>query len=254
MFRARKPSVKRQKLDDSKPRKRVKLTNPVKELLKNETASTAEGPVKPSGLSKTEDSAMRRSLRNIVPPKSKKAIKDDKEDAVNIAIVNEDSIRPSPQTQVISDSKVNVEPVSRLNIPVPVIKVGAEDVGEDEKKIARRIGEKVGEISPCTVERTSEEVEDDKEVAVVNVKTVHHTATVPEKEREEDENEIAGDDDELAKGSLGCDSENVEELDNSGLWPPNYVPKDEEFVTVRTERIVDPENDPVIDAALSLLP
>lgn len=52
--------------------------------------------------------------------------------------------------------------------------------------------------------------------------------------------------------SVNEEEEEKRANDDANLWPP-YQVRDEEFVAVRKERIIQAEEDPLLDAALSLL-
>lgn len=261
MFRARKPSVKRQKIDDPSPRKRAKLTNPVKELLKKEANSPNGKLAKPSVTSNAGDSSTNcPPIREASLPKSKKkkqVTKSLNRDASKAIRVDEDSVKSS-STPNTDELLVSSSSVREVTPPSP-----SQNKDEDEKKVGFKVAKKIGEVSPWTVECTSEDVEQDSQVLMIETKLKDRVHEEKEKktdeEEEEDQLELTND---VLKDSSICDNEvneekrqsNVDEEDATRLWPPYDNVQDDEFVSVRSDRVIESENDPVIDAALNLLP
>lgn len=56
----------------------------------------------------------------------------------------------------------------------------------------------------------------------------------------------------IQKSKISCVPVTPLSPPDASLWPP-YEVKDEEFVAVRKERVIQADEDPLLDAALSLL-
>lgn len=261
MFRARKPSVKRQKLDDPSPRKRAKLINPVKELLRKDVASIGKGSVKASvsksiaSESLTTPHSLPEALTNVSTKVGKYA--DTKNSATPDVQNVDNSCATNPDGPLLNCEADPQVPLS------PSLKEKDTDNTNDEAKIDYDVAKKLAEISPCTVKRTTEDDEEQNEQVVVE-----EAEPVISVDTSSGKTKVIGSEsglelkNETLQDPLSCGNEEVndeerietQENDERQLWPPYADVEDEDFVSVRTERIISVDNDPIIESALSLLP
>lgn len=238
MFRARKPKVRRAPRDDLSPRKRAKTSSP--------STKAAPSPLSLKSSTKTDavKSPTPRCSFELGPSQ------------LPAHVVVTQKIDDGQKPHLSDESKHSDRPASSTSLPTKseVHDKSCDVLCECSTKSVVIVQEVAGSSADIDTPQVGEDA------AATILEAAEHAA-VDEDVDEEDVSEHAdADSQKVDCESLGADEADVsleieEENDTNaaaGMWPP-YEHANDQVCEVHEHRLIKPENDPLIEAALNLL-
>lgn len=161
----------------------------------------------------------------------KKLVRNDTEILTPVKVTDVKKALPTPPESVVGDDDNRQEevavPLDEPSVPSVLVPVAEKTTTAAENNQASPLTEHDGDAASSDGYETAVGDDEDSPVGSKEEKTA-------------------------AKASLVVEKEEDAANSDATLWPP-YEVRDEEFVAVRKERVIQADEDPLLDAALSLL-